>query len=154
MRSKAASTRRALVAGQLLTQYLERNIEGRRRQLALLDPIGDHLDSKSLGVTDGLFARRPVHHHTGQFQSLGNPAPVIFPIDLYRKLHSSIVRLSHIPGVIVQGRYDVVCPMESAWALHRAWHEAELIITPDSGHYAFDPPNTRALVAAADRFAG
>jgi proline iminopeptidase len=63
-------------------------------------------------------------------------------------------RIRQIPGVIVQGRYDVVCPMESAWALHRAWPEAELIITPDSGHSAFDPPNSRALVAAADKFAG
>jgi proline iminopeptidase len=63
-------------------------------------------------------------------------------------------RIRHIPGVIVQGRYDVVCPMESAWALYRAWPEADLIITPDSGHSAFDPPNSRALVAATDRFAG
>ena len=62
-------------------------------------------------------------------------------------------RIRHIPGVIVQGRYDVVCPMESAWALHRAWPEADLIITPDSGHSAFDPPNSRALVAATDKFA-
>ena len=62
-------------------------------------------------------------------------------------------RIRHIPGVIVQGRYDVVCPMESAWALHRAWPEAELIITPDSGHSGFDPPDSRALVAATDRFA-
>jgi len=62
-------------------------------------------------------------------------------------------RIRHIPGVIVQGRYDVVCPMESAWALHRAWPEAELIITPDSGHSGFEPPNSRALVAATDKFA-
>jgi proline iminopeptidase len=62
-------------------------------------------------------------------------------------------RIRRIPGVIVQGRYDVVCPMDSAWALHRAWHEAEFIITPDSGHSAFDPPNSRALVAATDKFA-
>jgi len=63
-------------------------------------------------------------------------------------------RIRHIPGVLVQGRYDVVCPMESAWALHRAWPEADMIITPDSGHSAFDPPNSRALVAATDKFAG
>jgi proline iminopeptidase len=63
-------------------------------------------------------------------------------------------RLRPIPAVIVEGRYDVVCPMESAWALHRAWPEAELIITPDSGHSAFEPPNSRALVAATDKFAG
>jgi proline iminopeptidase len=63
-------------------------------------------------------------------------------------------RIRSIPGVIVQGRYDVVCPMESAWALHRAWPEADFVITPDCGHSAFDAPNTRALVAATDRFAG
>lgn len=63
-------------------------------------------------------------------------------------------RIRNIPGAIVQGRYDVVCPMEGAWALHRAWPEADLVITPDSGHGAFDPPNSRALVAATDRFAG
>ena len=62
-------------------------------------------------------------------------------------------RIRRIPGVIVQGRYDVVCPMESAWALHRCWPEADMIITPDSGHSAFEPPNSRALVAATDRFA-
>ena len=69
------------------------------------------------------------------------------------QLLRSASRIRQIPGAIVQGRYDVVCPMESAWALHRAWPEADLIITPDSGHSAFDPPNSRALVAATDRLA-
>ena len=62
-------------------------------------------------------------------------------------------RIRHIPGVIVQGRYDVVCPIFSAWALHRAWPEADFVVTPDSGHSAFEPGNSRALVAATDRFA-
>jgi proline iminopeptidase len=70
------------------------------------------------------------------------------------QLLRNAARLRHIPGVIVQGRYDVVCPMESAWALHRAWLEADLVITPDSGHSAFDSPNSRALVAATDKFTG
>jgi len=63
-------------------------------------------------------------------------------------------KIRHIPGVIVQGRYDVVCPLTSAWALHRAWPEADFVITPDSGHSAFEAPNCRALVAATDKFAG
>ncbi len=63
-------------------------------------------------------------------------------------------RIRHIPAVIVQGRYDVVCPPVSAWDLHRAWPEADFIMTPDSGHSAFEPPNSRALVAATDRFSG
>jgi proline iminopeptidase len=61
-------------------------------------------------------------------------------------------QIRQIPGVIVQGRYDVVCPMETAWALHRRWPEAELVIVPDAGHSAFEPGIARALVAATDRF--
>jgi proline iminopeptidase len=62
-------------------------------------------------------------------------------------------RLQGIPGVIVQGRYDMVCPMRSAWDLHRVWPSAALHIVPDAGHSAFEPGITRALVAATDRFA-
>lgn len=69
------------------------------------------------------------------------------------QLLRNVSRIRHIPAVIVQGRYDIVCPIDSAWALHRAWPEAELVITADSGHSAFDPPNSRALVAATDKFA-
>jgi len=69
------------------------------------------------------------------------------------QLIRDVGRIRHIPAVIVQGRYDLVCPMESAWDLHRAWPEADLQVTADSGHSAFDSPNTRALVAATDRFA-
>jgi hypothetical protein len=91
MRSKAARTRRALVAGQLLTQYLERDVEGRWRQFAMLDPVGNHFDGEPFRIADRLFARRPVRHDPGQFQRLGNPAPVIFPIDLYGKVYPYIV---------------------------------------------------------------
>jgi proline iminopeptidase len=62
-------------------------------------------------------------------------------------------KIRHIPGVIVQGRYDVVCPIFSAWALHRAWPEADLIISPEAGHSAWEPQNSRGLVAATDKFA-
>ena len=69
---------------------------------------------------------------------------------LLRDVH----RLAGLPGTIVQGRYDMVCPIESAWALSRAWPEADLVIVPDAGHSATEPGISRALVAAADRFAG
>jgi len=69
------------------------------------------------------------------------------------QLLRDLPRIRHIPGVIVQGRYDLACPMESAWALHQGWPEADFIITPDAGHSAFEPGNCRALVAATDRFA-
>jgi proline iminopeptidase len=70
------------------------------------------------------------------------------------QLLEDVGRIRHIPGVIVQGRYDVVCPMESAWALHRAWPEARLVVVPDAGHSALEPGITHALVDATDRFAG
>ena len=57
-------------------------------------------------------------------------------------------RLAGIDGVIVQGRYDVVCPMESAWALHRAWPEAAFKVVGDAGHSASEEGITRALVQA------
>jgi len=58
-----------------------------------------------------------------------------------------------IPAVIVQGRYDVICPMKSAWDLHRAWPEADLRIVADAGHSAFEPGNIHELITATDRFA-
>ncbi len=61
-------------------------------------------------------------------------------------------RLRNIPAVIVQGRYDVVCPLRSAWDLHRAWPEADLRIVPDAGHSAFEPGNVHELIGATDRF--
>jgi proline iminopeptidase len=67
------------------------------------------------------------------------------------QLLRDIEHIRHIPAVIVQGRYDIVCPMRSAWDLHRAWPEAELRIVPDAGHSAFEPAITRELVAATDR---
>lgn len=63
-------------------------------------------------------------------------------------------RIANIPGVIVQGRYDVVCPAESAWALSRAWPKADLRIVADGGHSAYEPGITHELVSATDRFAG
>lgn len=70
------------------------------------------------------------------------------------QLLDDVHRIRHIPAVIVQGRYDVVCPMKSAWDLHRAWPEADLRISPDSGHSAFERGNLQQLLAATDRFAG
>jgi proline iminopeptidase len=69
------------------------------------------------------------------------------------QLLRDVRRIRHIPAVIVQGRYDVVCPMRSAWALHRAWPEAELHIVPDAGHSAFEKGIAAELVATTDRYA-
>ncbi len=87
------------------------------------------------------FARIECHyfHHDGFFEK-------------DTQLLDEVGRIRHIPTVIVQGRYDVVCPMESAWALHRAFPEADLRVVPDAGHSAYEPGNLHELIEATDRF--
>ena len=62
-------------------------------------------------------------------------------------------RIADIPGVIVHGRYDVVCPLANAWDLHKAWPKARLEISPTSGHSAFEAENVDALVRATQALA-
>lgn len=68
------------------------------------------------------------------------------------QLLHNVDRIRDIPAVIVQGRYDVVCPMQTAWALHRAWPEADFHIIPDAGHSGFEPGIVHELITATDRF--
>lgn len=63
-------------------------------------------------------------------------------------------QLSSIPGVLIHGRYDVVCPLANAFDLHRAWPSARLEVIPESGHSALEPRTTDALVAATEEFSG
>lgn len=62
-------------------------------------------------------------------------------------------KLSDIPGVIVHGRYDMVCPIDQAWALHKAWPNAELKIIADAGHSASEPGIVDALIQATKSIA-
>jgi proline iminopeptidase len=73
-----------------------------------------------------------------------------FPTDNY--LIENVDKIRHLPAVIVQGRYDVVCPMMSAWELHQAWPEAEFHVIPDAGHSITEPGIASALVEATDKF--
>jgi proline iminopeptidase len=69
------------------------------------------------------------------------------------QLLDDATRIAHLPGVIVQGRYDVVCPAASAWALHRRWPGSELQMIGDAGHSISEPGIVDALVRATDEFA-
>jgi proline iminopeptidase len=69
------------------------------------------------------------------------------------QLLDDAVRIAHLPGVIVQGRYDVVCPATSAWALHKRWPRSELRLVGDAGHSISEPGIIDALVQATDDFA-
>jgi proline iminopeptidase len=62
-------------------------------------------------------------------------------------------KLKGIPGVIVHGRYDMVCPFDNAFALHEAWPDSDLQIVRDAGHSALEPGITEALIRATNRFA-
>jgi proline iminopeptidase len=68
------------------------------------------------------------------------------------QLLADVKKIRHIPGVIIQGRYDVICPMKTAWDLHQAWPEADFRIVPDAGHSAFEPGIAHELIGATDRF--
>jgi proline iminopeptidase len=62
-------------------------------------------------------------------------------------------RIAHLPGVIVHGRYDAICPLDNAWALHKAWPNSELQIVRDAGHAASEAGITDALVRATYQMA-
>jgi proline iminopeptidase len=68
------------------------------------------------------------------------------------QLLRDVPKIRHLPATIVHGRYDVVCPLQNAWDLHRAWPEAQLEIVSDAGHSAFEPGNVDALVRATDHY--
>ena len=71
------------------------------------------------------------------------------PDQILKEIH----RLHDIPGVIVHGRYDLVCPLEQAWDLHQAWQGSHLQVIQDAGHSATEPGIVDALVTATIQFA-
>ena len=73
---------------------------------------------------------------------------IIAPED---ELVAHIDRIRHIPAIIVQGRYDMVCPIVSADELARAWPEAEYVVVPDAGHSAMEPGIRSRLVGATEK---
>ncbi len=65
---------------------------------------------------------------------------------------NNVAKLKYHKAIIVQGRYDIVCPLESAWDLHKAWPSAEFVIVQNSGHSLSEKGITSALIDATDRF--
>ena len=68
-------------------------------------------------------------------------------------IETGIDIIRHIPTTIVQGRYDIVCPMATAWELSKNWPEAKLVIAPSSGHTAFEKEITHELIKATNEYA-
>ena len=106
-----------------------------------LMPSQERIDSFSADAFAIAFARIECHY----FVNRG-----FFDSD--DQLIANAHKVRNIPGVIVQGRYDVVTPMKTAWELRKAWPEAELALVGDAGHAASEPGIIDALVRATDRF--
>ncbi|MGE0180886.1 MAG: prolyl aminopeptidase [Parvularculaceae bacterium] len=107
-----------------------------------LTPSQERIDSFSADAFAVAFARIECHYfvNSGFFRQDD-------------QLLADIDKIRDIPGVIVQGRYDVVTPMKSAWDLHQAWPEAAFVLVGDAGHAASEPGIIDALVRATDAFA-
>ncbi|MFQ3201937.1 MAG: proline iminopeptidase, partial [Zhongshania sp.] len=69
------------------------------------------------------------------------------------QLLNNMAAIENIPGIIVQGRYDMVCPLESAMELHHHWPSSKLHIVRDAGHSAFEPSISDALIKAGNDIA-
>lgn len=107
-----------------------------------LIPAADFISRYSDDTFALAFARIESHY----FQNRA-----FFPEDDF--LLKNVHKIHSIPGTIVQGRYDVVCPAKSAWDLHRAWPKSKLIIIPDAGHSLTEPGISKALTDACDAYA-
>lgn len=69
-------------------------------------------------------------------------------------LLSHLDTLRKIPATIIQGRYDLICPIRTAYKLHQMWPEADYIVVPDAGHSALDPPIRSRLIEATEHAKG
>lgn len=128
----SADTSDALQAARSWSRY-----EGSCLHL-LPDPQSEHeFDAPEIALGVG---RLEAHY----FRNAGFLAP--------DQLVRNISVLHHLPAVIVQGRYDVICPPATAWHLQQAWPQARLEIVEDAGHSAFEPGIEAALLAATNQF--
>jgi proline iminopeptidase len=132
------------------------------RRLVDPDPAVHMPAARAWGVYEGscstlLPSRETVNHFAGDVVALGlaRMEAHYFLNDIFlpdNALLERVPRIRTIPGVIVQGRYDAVCPIVSAHELAAAWPEAEYHVIPDAGHSVWEPGICAALVAACERF--
>jgi proline iminopeptidase len=132
-------------------RMFESKDEALRRKAALTYAHYEVVCSTLLQEQDAMPAAEAERHHIGMalLEAHYFTNNLFDPED---KLLRDIGLIRHIPAVIVQGRYDIVCPIVTADELHQAWPEAEYRIIPDAGHSALEPGIRSALVAAAEKF--
>ncbi|HAQ26235.1 MAG TPA: prolyl aminopeptidase, partial [Pseudomonas sp.] len=112
--------------------------EGRTATLRPNNHVVDHFSDPHRALA---MARIECHYFVNQ--------GFLEPDQLLRDMH----KIAHLPGIIVHGRYDAICPLENAWQLHEAWLNSELQIIREAGHSATEPGTCDALVRAASDIA-
>lgn len=122
------------------------------------DEIARMAAAKAWSLWEGRCSNLLANKHTQQFFANPHVALSLACIESHYFMnniflsHNQILRdayrLTNTPGIIVHGRYDIVCPVENAFDLHRAWPQSQLRILPDAGHSAAEPSITDALLKA------
>lgn len=133
------------------------------RRLTGDDEVARMHSAKAWALWEGRTAT--LHSNKGVIEHFGDPrvALALARIEAHYFYHRTFLkpdqllrdawRLEDIPGILVHGRYDVVCPIQNAWELHRAWPGSRLDIVADAGHSAAEPGISTALVAATHEIA-
>ncbi|MHB1567011.1 MAG: prolyl aminopeptidase [Acidiferrobacter sp.] len=118
--------------------------------------------AQAWSLWEGRTANLLPHADVVDFFGLGHTALSLARIECHYCMHNAFLdtpilaaaaRLHDIPGVLIHGRYDLICPLRNAFDLHAAWPQAQLTVVAAAGHSATEPGIRSALVAATDRFA-
>ncbi len=138
-------------------------LQAHYRRLTGEDDIARMASAKAWSLWEGRTATLLPNRHVVDFFGSSRTALSLARIEAHYFVHHTFLepdhilrnayRLAGIPGTIVHGRYDVVCPMQSAWELARAWPTATFEIIPDAGHSAAEPGIVNALVMATTKMA-
>jgi len=133
-------------------------LEAYHRRLTGDDEVGRMAAAKAWSIWEGRTAnlqprQSVVDHFSDPYTalSLARIEAHYFMHDAFleeNQILRDIDRMRDIPATIVQGRYDIICPMQSAWELHQAWPMSELHVIPDAGHSATEPGTVNALIKA------
>lgn len=137
----AAYYRRLTGENQILQMSAAKTWSGWEGRTATLKPCQDVVDSFTEPHRALSLARIEAHYFMNN--------SFLEPNQILRDAH----KLAGIPGIIVHGRYDVICPLDNAYALHQAWPDSELIIIREAGHASREPGIVDALIRATDDLA-
>lgn len=131
-------------------------LQAHYRRLIGEDDIARMSSAKAWSIWEGRAATLLPNKHVVNFFGTPHVALSLARIEAHYFAHKTFLepdqilrdahRLTDIPGVIVHGRYDMVCPIQNAWELQRAWPNAKLLVIPDAGHSAAETGTTHALV--------